>query len=179
MINTLYPGKPDYTGPSSGYFTLLHHQGSLVEWSHSIHERIEYIRTSKPLHERDIRLQHIVYIPQHMLPEKLQKAYAEYKKAKTEYQKAGTERQKADAEWQKANAEWQKAYNKRQKADTEWQKVNTEWQKVYDKRRKANAEWWKLRAECEWRKTDADKILSYLHKHVPDCKWNGKKLSFS
>ena len=26
-MNTRYPGKPDYTGPTKGLFTLLHHEG--------------------------------------------------------------------------------------------------------------------------------------------------------
>ena len=61
-MNTLYPGKPDYTGPTSGYFTLLHHEGPLIEWSDNVMERIMYINNYKPASEREIRKAHIIYL---------------------------------------------------------------------------------------------------------------------
>ena len=115
--NRLYPGKPNYRGPKSGYFTLLHHWGPLVEWSDNVMERVEYIKSNKAAHEIPVRLRHIVFVPQ---PKALQKADAD--------------RQKAYADRQKADADWQKAY--------------------------------------------ADKLLAYLHKHVKDCKWDGKEIVF-
>ena len=101
--NRLYPGKPNYRGPTSGYFTLLHHCGPLVEWSDNVMERVEYIKSNKAAHEIPVRLRHIVFVPQ---PKALRKA----------------------------DADWQKAY--------------------------------------------ADKLLAYLHKHVKDCKWDGKEIVF-
>ena len=117
--NRLYPGKPNYKGPTVGYFTLLHHTGPLIEWSDNVMERVKYIEERKDANERPIRLRHIVYLPVEMIPKTLQKAYAEWQKADTEWQKAYTERQKAYAEWQKADAEWQKADTERQKADAD------------------------------------------------------------
>jgi chromosome segregation ATPase len=148
-MNLLYPGLPDYTGPTKGWFTLLHHEGPLVEYSQDVMERIRYINREKSAAERPIRLRHIVYVPMKMIPKKWQKADAKW--------------EKADAEWQKADAEWQKA-------DAEWQKTDAEWQKT-------DAEWQKADAECE--KADAPQILAYLKQHVTDCKWNGKELEFS
>ena len=89
--NRLYPGLPAYTGPTVGYFTLLHHEGPLIEWSDNVMERVKYIEERKDANERPIRLRHIVYLPVEMIPKTLQKAYAEW-------QKADTERQKADAD---------------------------------------------------------------------------------
>ena len=149
-MNKLYPGKPNYVGPKSGFFTLLHHQGPLIEWSIDVMERVKYIRTYKSAHERP-RLWHIVYVPKKMIPKPVRKAYAKW--------------QKASAEWEKVNTEWQKASAEL----AEWEKVNTEWEKAYAELEKASA---------EWRKADDDKLTAYLHKHVKDCKWNGKELVF-
>ena len=110
-MNTLYPGKPDYTGPTKGLFTLLHHEGPLLEWSDDVMKRVKYINEQKPEHERAIRLRHIVFFPENLWGEKLRKAYAEW--------------QKECAEWRKADAEWQKAYAEWQKADAEWWKADT------------------------------------------------------
>ena len=41
--NTLFPGRPDYTGPTIGWFGLLHHD-TIFEQSHNVNERIEYVR---------------------------------------------------------------------------------------------------------------------------------------
>jgi hypothetical protein len=67
-INHLFPGLPDYTGPTVGFFSLLHHQGPLVEWSDNVMERIRYIDREKPLRERDIRKAHIVYLDPKKIP---------------------------------------------------------------------------------------------------------------
>lgn len=37
-------------------------------------ERIEYINTEKPEHERETRLRHIVYVPEELVPVGLSKA---------------------------------------------------------------------------------------------------------
>ena len=176
MINKLYPGLPDYEGPTSGSFTLLHHNGPLIEWSDDVMERIKHIKTKKKESERPIRLKHIVYVPKGMIPKSVQKADAEWRKADAEWQKAEAEWQKAEAEWRKAEAEWRKA-------EAEWRKADAEWGKAEAKRQKAEAEWGKAeakrqKAEAEWRKADADKLTAYLHKHVKDCRWNGKEIVF-
>jgi len=113
MPNKLFPGLPDYSGPTKGYFTLLHHAGPLVEYSEDVNECIAYINGQKPQHERAIRLRHIVYVPSVMF-----------------------------------SAKWRAAHAKRRAADAE------------------------LGAAY------ADKLLPYLQKHVPDCKWNGKEIMF-
>ena len=146
--NRLYPGKPNYRGPKSGYFTLLHHLGPLVEWSDNVMERVEYIKSNKAAFEIPIRLRHIVFVPKKMQPKALQKAYADWRKANADWRKADADRRKAYADWRKAYADWQKADADREKADANWQKAG------------------------------AVKLPAYLHKHATDCKWNGKEIVF-
>ena len=76
---------------------------------------------------------------------------------------------KADADWQKAYADWRKADADRRKAYADWQKADADRQKAYADRQKADA---------DWQKAYADKLLAYLHKHVKDCKWDGKEIVF-
>lgn len=61
MTNILFPGRPEYTGPTAGMFGLLHHD-MLVESSHDVTERVAYVRDSKPAHELAIRLHNMIYL---------------------------------------------------------------------------------------------------------------------
>ena len=156
--NTLYPGRPNYTGPTRGFFFLLHHT-QLLEYSHDVVERVEYIQDNKPVNEVEVRLWHICLFPLEKLPPEINKAHAEREKALAEWEKAHAEREKALAEWGKACTEWEKAYTEWEKAYTEWEKAYTEWEKALD----------------EWVKTDA---LSVLFELVPEHRWNGRELIF-
>ena len=101
LPNTLFPGLPDYIGPEKGLFTLLHHEGPLAEWSDDVLERIDYINKHKPKDEIDIRLRHIVYIPEGLFPE-WDKAYSEWDKARSKWDKACSKFYKARSEHDKA-----------------------------------------------------------------------------
>ena len=59
--NTLFPGRPNYTGPTKGYFGLLHHD-QLFEWSDNVLERVAYVKKNKPIAEQAIRLHNMIYI---------------------------------------------------------------------------------------------------------------------
>lgn len=59
--NTMFPGRPNYTGPISGVFGFVHHQ-QLCEPSHDIMERVAYIKSEKPNHEIGIRLHNLIYL---------------------------------------------------------------------------------------------------------------------
>ena len=78
--NTLFPGLPDYVGSTSGLFSLLHHEGPIVEDSDDVMERIAFIRGNKPTREVDVRLAHIVYLDPELVPAcaKLATLYADY-----------------------------------------------------------------------------------------------------
>ncbi len=60
-MNILFPGRPDYTGPTVGHFGLLHHD-KLYEHSHDVAERIKYVKAHKPLREIGIRLHNMIYL---------------------------------------------------------------------------------------------------------------------
>ena len=59
--NTKFPGRPDYTGPTVGWFGLLHHR-KLFEFSHNIMERVDYVRREKFKSEVATRLWNMIYI---------------------------------------------------------------------------------------------------------------------
>ena len=85
--NTLFPGHRnghgefDYRGPTSGWFSLLHHADDLVEWSDNVMERVRYIVSDKPAREQAIRLRHIVFLGDRGIDYKAKCAplYADYK----------------------------------------------------------------------------------------------------
>ncbi len=60
--NTLFPGRPNYTGPDSGYGAFIHH-GELFEATYSFKERLVYIDNYKPKSERAIRCWNMMYLP--------------------------------------------------------------------------------------------------------------------
>src|SRR3990167_6084522 len=155
MKNKLYPGKPNYTGPTKGWFTLLHHEGPLLEWSDNVMERIDFIRREKAKSEIPVRLRHIVAFPDSAWTPSMQKARAKRQKAHAKWYKAEAECQEADAKWDKAHA-------KRYKAEAECQE--------------AYAKWYKADADAECQEAYAKTVSVYLHQHVTDCKWNGKEL---
>ena len=79
--NTLFPGLPDYVGPTSGLFSWLHHEGPVVEASSDVRGRIRFIRENKPAHEIAVRLAHIVFLDPDLIPVAAKRAvlYADYK----------------------------------------------------------------------------------------------------
>ena len=61
-MNELFPGRPDYVGPTKGYFAFLHHE-QLFEKSHDVMERVAYVKRDKPDHEIPTRLHNMIYLP--------------------------------------------------------------------------------------------------------------------
>ena len=61
-MNELFPGRPDYVGPTKGYFAFLHHE-KLFEKSHDVMERVVFVKQEKPDHEIPIRLHNMIYLP--------------------------------------------------------------------------------------------------------------------
>ena len=103
--NTLFPGRPNYTGPTKGYFGLLHHD-RLFEWSDNVLERIDYVKKDKPLAEQAIRLRSMIYLDL----KDLNKAYEDLDKAREDWNKAREDWNKARKDWNKAYKDWYKAY---------------------------------------------------------------------
>ena len=61
MENKLFPGRDNYTGPTKGWFGLLHHE-QMVEESHDVMERVAYVKREKPPNEVAIRLHNMMYL---------------------------------------------------------------------------------------------------------------------
>ena len=62
QANLLFPGRPNYSGPTKGFFALLHHE-QLCETSHDVMERVAYVKEHKPAHEVAIRLWNMIVLP--------------------------------------------------------------------------------------------------------------------
>ena len=72
-------------GPHKGWFTLLHHEGPVLEYSHDVIERLNFILSSKPKKQKLVRLINIVHVdePARAEYEKvMQSARAECEKVK-------------------------------------------------------------------------------------------------
>ena len=104
------------------------HHDLLIEYCTSYDGRVDYIKKSKPIHERKIRLRVFKLLSDEAiaaLPKDVVRAYADWQKADAVCQKAYTNRQKAYADWQKADADWQKA-------DADWpQQARDAWHKKW------------------------------------------------
>ena len=155
MTNKLFPGRPNYTGPKSGPFGLLHH-GKLWEWSHDVIERVDYVQREKPENERAIRLHNMIFLGGCSVFKG--KSQADYNKACVDWDKTRADYHKAFADLQKVWADWYKVWADLDKAQADYHKVRAAWNRAHPN---ANA-----------------KILAYIRKHIPDCAWNGKELIF-
>lgn len=51
-------------GPQKGYFSFLHHEGPIIEWSENVMERVDFILLNKNPSEIYTRLRHIYYVPE-------------------------------------------------------------------------------------------------------------------
>ena len=61
MKNTIFPGRPNYEGPTEGMFGLLHHD-VLAEPSRDVSERVAYVKRHKPQSEVAARLHNMIYL---------------------------------------------------------------------------------------------------------------------
>ena len=112
-----------------GFYWHVHHD-KLLEWCYDYNERVEYIKTEKPKHERKLRLN--LFKPvRGNLPEDLVKARQEYYKAGQEYYKAGQEYYKARQEYDKAGQEYDKAGQEYVRAGQEYYKAGQECDKAW------------------------------------------------
>ena len=75
--NNLFPGRPNYAGPTSGMFGLLHHE-QLLESSHDVMERVNYVKRAKPKREIAIRLHNMIYLGGCPAAAKIAALFADY-----------------------------------------------------------------------------------------------------
>jgi len=193
--NTLFPGLPNYTGPTVGFFALLHHS-DLFEWSHDVNERVSYVKDNKGWSEIPIRLAHMAHLPELDVPD-IYAAWAKYKRIRqpawAEYERI---RQPALAEYERISqpawAEYERIRQSalakyehiRQSALAEYERISqSAWAEYERIRQSAWAEYERIRqpalAEYERiRHVARPTIEAYVRANVPDCRWDGKEIVF-
>ena len=67
MGNKLFPGRENYTGPTTGTFAFLRHE-KLCEDSHNVMERVADVKREKPKREIWIRLHNMMYLDPVLCP---------------------------------------------------------------------------------------------------------------
>ena len=172
--NALFPGRPNYTGPTSGWFGLLHHS-ELFETSHDVNERVAYVKANKPKREVALRLHNMAYLGAIASTcDKRAPLYADYK----------AKRAPLDADWQaKCDALYANWQAKCDALYANWQaKCDALYADYEAKRAPLDADY---EAKCapldaDWRAKRAALdagVLAYIRSVMPDCAWNGKKLT--
>ena len=116
-MNLTHPLLPDYTGPTEGWFTFLHHKQP-VEYSANVIERRDYVLAHKPSSEQRIRGLACQFLSVEHIP-----AYLD-----TAWQALDTARQALDTAWQAYATAWQAYDTARQALDTARQALDTAWQ---------------------------------------------------
>jgi len=164
-VNTLFPGRPNYTGPITGWFGLLHHE-ELCETSHDVMERVAYVKANKPKHEVAIRLHNMIYLGDVGADYWAKRAplYADYEaKRDALYADYNAKRDALYADcWAKRDALYADCWAKRVPLDEDYE-----------------AKLAALDADYQAKLASLDaKVLIYIKKHIPDCAWNGKTLVF-
>ena len=174
MTNTMFPGRPNYTGPISGTFGLLHHE-ILCETSHDVFERVAYVKKNKPTHEILVRLHNMIYLGGCEAAIKRAVLEAEYcaKCAPLEAEYCA-KRGMLEAEYE--------AKCGMLEAEILAKRVTLE----VDHEAKRVMLWIEYEAKCA--PLDAEyeakhvaleaEILAYIKAHIPDCAWDGETLVF-
>ena len=184
-MNTLFPGRPNYTGPTIGYFGLLHHD-RLFEESHNVMERVSYVKSCKPAAEISIRLRSMIYLGDCEAVAKRAPLdddyYAKRAPLEADYD-AKLAALKADyyAKLAPLDADY---YAKRAPLYADYEAKLAALEADYKaKRAPLYADYYAKRAplyadyEAKLAALEAD-ILAYIRTHIPDCAWNGTKLVF-
>lgn len=150
-MNTLFPGRPDYTGPTEGWFGLLHHN-LMYEYSHNVMERVRYVQRKKPKHEIAVRLHNMIYLGPE-LGTKCTVLKADYE-AKLKL---------LDDDYLTTRKPLNDDYDAKRKPldDDYWTKLKLLNEDFWAKRKLLDVE-----------------ILAYIKHHIPDCAWNGTELAF-
>ena len=173
-MNVLFPGRPNYTGPTSGWFGLLHHS-ELFETSRDVAERVAYTKGNKPKAKIALRLHNMVYLGAIASTcDKCAPLYADYR-AKRDALYADY-RAKRDALYADYNAKCDAlTADYRAKRDALYADYNAKCDAL-------TADYAAKRAPLYadyWAKVDAldAEVLAYIKSIMPDCAWNGKKLT--
>ena len=182
-MNKMYPGRANYSGPTTGVFGMLHHD-ILSESSHDVRERVEYVRSRKPKNEIPTRLHNMIYLGEC----KAALRYAEYN-AKRELLYAML--------YDEYNAKYSSLYAnykaKRELLDAHYEAKYAPLAADYEAKRelldagyKAKRELLNAGCRAARKVVAADykakiglletEIVEYIRQYIPDCAWNGGEL---
>jgi len=138
--NTLYPLKPNYKGKTKGFFAWLHHD-HILEWSHNVRERTVYVQENKPNDEMKTRAEHMIAIPDELIPKYSVEALQKWKEAHHKWDEALQKREEADQKWKEARQKWKEALQKLEKADQKWDEADQKREEADQKREEARHKW--------------------------------------
>jgi hypothetical protein len=85
--NITHPLKPNYTGPTKGWFIFIHHD-TILEYSGDILDRVAYVRTDKPAHEQAARTEALQFVNPKFITTQLDPARRAYATARHAYDTA-------------------------------------------------------------------------------------------
>jgi hypothetical protein len=161
--NTIFPGRPDYTGPTKGTFGLLHHE-VLFEESHDVMERVAYVKKYKLPREVPTRLHNMIYLGDCLAVAKRAPLDADYE----------AKLAPLDADYEAKRALLYADYDaKLAPLDADYEAKRTALYADYDAKQTA------LYADYDAKRTALyAEITDYIRAHIPDCAWNGKTLVF-
>ena len=141
-VNKTHPLLPNYTGPVSGFFIFVHHEG-ILEWSNNILERVDYVRSDKPKAEQAARAKALQAVPLDAVSDATNTARQAYDTAKqacyTAWQAYDTARQAYATARQAYDTARQACYTAWQAYATAWLKKTfpkTDWAKLWDAKTK-------------------------------------------
>ena len=144
-MNLLFPGRPDYQGPTKGFFGLLHHD-KLFEHSHNVLKRVEYVKNEKPKNKIAIRLHNMIYLGD-------------------DY---NSKLKSLDDNYYAKLKSFQNDYNSKLKSlDDDYDAKLKSLDDDYDAKLKPLDDDYYAKL-----KPLDDKVLKYIKQHIPNCAWN-------
>lgn len=182
-MNTMFPGRNNYTGPTAGMFGLLHHK-ILCEDSHDVMERVRYVRHEKEAHEIDTRLHNMIFLgfcpaaaPMGVLQAeakaKHNQAWKTYRIAQEDVHKAFADQREAFYAHRPHNLLDEDQQLKIEMTHFEQNRAAAQVSIDYTAVSKA------LREEHEMATAPYVAVIeAYIREHIPDTAWNGKTLVF-
>lgn len=192
-LNTLYPGRPDYTGPNTGLFGLLHHD-RLYEWSENVAERVAYVRANKPASEQEFRLHCMVYLDptgqewaeSARLRAESTHPWAESTRLWVESARLRVEGARLRDESTRLRAESHRLLAESARPWAESSRLWTESTRLWDESTRLLAESARLWDESTRLRAEGARLLvaaapaieARIHELVPDLPWNGTTLLF-
>ncbi len=110
VSNKRYPGRPNYTGPKSGFFLLPFH-ADLVMWMPDIFARLETIDKTKPTNEIAWRRHCMAYVRSNELPLEVTAACVAVEKANAARWRTNAPYGELNAAYSKARSLWWKVFS--------------------------------------------------------------------